>query len=40
MRDLASDWKLWSAGERIGAIALVVACVVISGSSILGALSG
>jgi hypothetical protein len=35
MRDLVSDWKWWSAGERVGAIAIVITCFVIAGASIL-----
>ena len=40
MRDLTSDWKRWSRAERVSAIAIVVAAVIVCGSSIVGALTG
>jgi hypothetical protein len=39
MRDMTSDWNRWSLAERIGAIMLFAAFVVISGASILGVLN-
>jgi hypothetical protein len=40
MRDLKSDWKRWSGAERVGAVALLAALVLVPGSSVVQALIG
>jgi len=40
MRDVKSDWKRWSAAERVGGVALVGSLIIICGSSIVSALTG
>jgi hypothetical protein len=39
MRDMKSDWKRWSAAERVGAVALIASLIIICGSSVVGALT-
>jgi hypothetical protein len=40
MRDLSSDWKRWSRAERISAVALAAAMILVPGSSVIQALIG
>lgn len=40
MRDIKSDWKRWSQGERIGAIAIIATFTIIYGLTLVEALAG